>query len=184
MEQTGNQGPARERGFSESSMELEPGLRNEADLLTTPSPSPASPGLWQLRGSGRVARDMCLDAHTLQGGQSSCTGPRTPQPTPTWTLQTWGSAIIPKPEWGQVVGDSGEPVGGGWSAREGPWFCSIAEQSPILSSFHQAGAALIQPVPRGCGCGGSGVLGQGSSCTKHRGGGWALCGSQLPWTLV
>lgn len=85
MEQTGNQGSVRERGMSERSMELEAGLRNEAHLLTTPPPTPASPGaravttqgLWPgCQGHGLGC------SHTEAGGGHHAQGPGLPSPPP------------------------------------------------------------------------------------------------------
>lgn len=101
MGQTGNQGSAKGVGLLRKQHGVGGRAEKQADLLTHPTPCPSHQvlGLWQLRGPGRAARDMCSDVRTLWGVAAIMYRAPAPQPTPTWTLQnTWGLAIIPKPE--------------------------------------------------------------------------------------
>lgn len=169
-------------------MELEAGLRNEAHLLTIPPPTPASPGARAVTTQGiwPGCQGRVLGcSHTEGGGSHHAQGLGLPSPPPRGPFRRPG--VQPSSQnlsegrwWGTPWGTCRQ----GLKHQGRPWILSTAEQSPVLLSFHQAGAALIQPVRRGCGDGGSGVLGQGSSCTERRVGGRAPRGSQLPWTSV
>lgn len=143
----GNRGSGRKRSVSESSTELEAGLKIEADLLTAACPAPCQVCALTKAHSGAQAggaRDTCWR------WWSSCAGPRALHPNHTWTLQkAWGWTVFLEPEQGHVVDGSSGNLQAVAGAQGKALDSVLGSKALFCMTSIQSGASKLEPQSPG-----------------------------------